>query len=160
MPVNLSSLGAKSMKRLTLTSGSSWTVPSGVTFVNVTLIGGGGGGAASESSSISNGLRANGGQIIHSTLSTTPGSSISYTIGAGGAGSATIASGNTGSVGVTTTFTGATSALGGNPSGGPAVAGANGTPVLSAENGGQCGGGNTFAGGNGGAGGIIVEYWT
>lgn len=36
--------GGKILKRLTLTSGTSWTVPSGVTDINVTLYGGGGGG--------------------------------------------------------------------------------------------------------------------
>jgi hypothetical protein len=38
--------GAASKTRYveTLTSGSSWTVPAGVTYVNATLVGGGGGG--------------------------------------------------------------------------------------------------------------------
>lgn len=38
--------GGKTRKVETLTSGSSWTVPAGVTHVNVTLVGGGGGGGA------------------------------------------------------------------------------------------------------------------
>jgi hypothetical protein len=67
--------GGKTSYKLSLTSGTSWTVPSGVTYVNVTLVGGGGGGAGSIGA-------------------TTAG-------GAGGSGG-------------TTTFTGATSALGGN----------------------------------------------
>jgi hypothetical protein len=66
----------KTKSFLSLTSGTSWTVPTGVTSVNVTLIGGGGGsGAVCAGSNTS--------------------------IGDGGAGG-------------TTTFTGATSAVGGN----------------------------------------------
>ena len=154
MPVSLSSLGAKTMKRLTLTSGTSWTVPAGVTFVNVTLYGGGGsggtynnvngnsggtttftgatsaiggvGGAGISGGNTMNGLAAQsnssqGGQygqyissvtmfraqqgyngnIISSTLSTTPGASISYAIGAGGAsapGSADSGAGGSGKI--------------------------------------------------------------
>jgi len=41
--------GGKILKKVTLTSGSSWTVPSGVTDINVTLYGAGGGGGASGS---------------------------------------------------------------------------------------------------------------
>jgi len=37
--------GGKTMYRTTLTSGTSYTVPAGVTYLNVTLVGGGGGGA-------------------------------------------------------------------------------------------------------------------
>lgn len=37
---------SKTAYKLSLTSGSSWTVPAGVTYVNVTLIGGGGGGCS------------------------------------------------------------------------------------------------------------------
>ena len=36
--------GSKTAFRTTLTSGTSWTVPAGVDYVNATLIGGGGGG--------------------------------------------------------------------------------------------------------------------
>ena len=35
---------SKTARKLTLTGGSSWTVPAGVTYVNVTCVGGGGGG--------------------------------------------------------------------------------------------------------------------
>lgn len=66
---------------VTLSSGTSWTVPAGVNFVNVTLIGGGGGGGYSGSSQYSFGCYGSGGQIITSTVLTTPGSSITYSIG-------------------------------------------------------------------------------
>jgi hypothetical protein len=160
--------GGKTPRKISLTSGTSWTVPAEVTFVNVTLIGGGGGGAGGMGSSgagaqggtggtttftgatsavggIGNraGVRNQGGtnmtgfaqgtnatnntgeggvdamshvaqssglegtpgkstapsgQTISSTVITTPGSSISYSIGGGGAGGAA-GSGTGGQVG-------------------------------------------------------------
>lgn len=137
----------------TLTSGTSYTVPTGVTYLNVTLRGGGGGGSGAGA-----GLKASGGQIVSSTLSVTSGASITYAIGAGGtAGTSTPTSGGQGG---TTTFTGATSAVGG--AGGSiniAVARA-GTSYMSAENGGWGSGAtSTGAGAVGGDGSIDVEYW-
>ena len=139
---------------LTLTSGTSWTVPSGVTYVNVTLRGGGGGGAGGFN--LGFGRAGNGGQIVTSTLATTPGASIAYAIGAGGTG--TTGAGNNGG---TTTFTGATSATGGNGAPIMTIAGSAGTASFGAGNGGQPGGWDTSekAGGTGGAGSIDVEYW-
>lgn len=146
---------AKSRRVLTLTSGTSWTVPSGVEFVNVTLRGGGGGGGGGTSASGvgQNGL---GGQIVSSTLTVTPGASIAYSIGAGGAFGNNVP--NSGGAGGNTTFTGATTALGG--AGGPksGAAGEVGTNYLNAMNGGT--GGQASAQGNtGGVGSIDIEYW-
>jgi hypothetical protein len=162
MPVSLSSLGAKTMRRLTLTSGTSWTVPAGVTFVNVTLVGGGGGGGGAQYSPSSdqnwygNGADGLGGQIISSTLSCTPADTIAYAIGAGGNGGQ-----GQGSVGGTTTFTGATSALGGNRGMGTNQGdGSVGRQGLTAANYGGAGRGhNGWSGGAGGAGAIYIEYW-
>ena len=39
------SAGGKTLKKITLTSGTSYTVPAGVTEMNVILYGGGGGGS-------------------------------------------------------------------------------------------------------------------
>jgi hypothetical protein len=142
-------------KALTLTSGTSWTVPAGVTFVNVTLGGGGGGVQTGVNTLAADGR---GGQIVSSTLATTPGAAITYAIGAGGtAGANTGAQGGTGG---TTTFTGATSATGGvgSTGNGANFAGVVGTAHLSAANG-ATGGSNSTAGGVGGAGSIDVEYW-
>lgn len=154
----------KTMYRITLTSGTSWTVPAGVTYVNVILYGGGGGsgghnprtggagaggtggtttftgatsalggtggiaadynlgyatgyyGGSASSPTNNTGLGAKGswihnnsasmgihpapsaiegysGQIVSSTLSTTPGASIAYSIGAGGTAGSSGASG-------------------------------------------------------------------
>ena len=122
---------------LTLTSGTSWTVPAGVTYVNVKLFGGGAGG---ESTVGDNGY---GGQVIESTVSTTPGASITYAIGAGGAAS---------TVGGSTTFTGATTAAGGSR-------GVGGVAAPVGESAGNGGGGNSGGGASGGAGKIEIEYW-
>lgn len=149
----------------TLTGGTSWTVPAGVTYVNVTLRGGGGGGTGGGAVSML--PLAIPGSVVSSIVNTTPGSNISYSIGAGGAGGAA----NFGAAGTggTTTFTGATSAPGG--AGGinystnavPPV-GATGAAYQGAGNGGMhpyYGSFNTgpSAGGPGGSGSIDIEYW-
>jgi hypothetical protein len=138
--------GGKTRFVLTLTSGTSWTVPSGVTYVNVTLQGGGAGNYFSTTTNGSPEGRP--GQMVSSTLTTTPGASISYSIGAGGTGGGTSTPSGAGG---TTTFTGATSATGGAGSSsyvGTAQAGfSNGAPQSSSA---------TYAGG---AGRIDVEYW-
>ena len=146
--------GGKTMFRTTLTSGTSYTVPAGVTYLNVTLVGGGGGGSSSIGDAP--GIPGFGGQIMHSTLSATAGASIAYSIGTGGAG----ATGNAGThvggtAGTSTTFTGATSAAGGV--GG--VRSSQGPAGLSANNGGSSGIAYGQSGGAGASGYIIVEYW-
>lgn len=136
----------------TLNSGTSWTVPSNVDFINVTLIGGGGSGGSSANTE--HGWTGHPGQIITTTVNTTPGASIAYAIGAGGIGTSGT---NNGAVGGTTTFTGATSAVGGRGGTGY-YSGTAGTDGLTANNAGA-GGSRDSAGGNGGAGQIIIEYW-
>jgi hypothetical protein len=147
------SAGGKTMFRTSLFSGTSWTVPAGVTYVNVTLMGGSGGG---DSFSTSVAQPGGPGQLIHSTLSTTPGASIAYSIGAGGNGGAS--GGGAGGNGGTTTFTGATSAGGGNRGNGGRAA----TDYAGYNVGGLGGynpGGQQVGGGAGGAGRIDIEYW-
>lgn len=148
------SAASKTRYVVTLTSGTSWTVPAGVTYVNAKLVGGGGGGSEQGNYNSNDGSSANpgcGGEIVESNVSTTPGSSISYAIGAGSGGD-----------GGTTTFTGATSALGGKGGGGGSFNGRAGTNYLSASNGGNSAfawSGNNRSGGSGGSGCIILEYW-
>jgi len=140
------SAGGKTMFRTSLFSGTSWTVPAGVTYVNVTLMGGSGAGTTS-SDAIGDGKP---GQLIHSTLSTTPGATISYAIGAGGTPS--------GGAGGVTSFTGATSAGGGGGGGSGRVA----TDYSGYNLGGTSGrnpGGQNVTGGTGGSGRIDIEYW-
>jgi hypothetical protein len=141
----------------TLTSGSSYTVPAGVTYVNATLIGGGGGGGGGTNTGGYESGPGSGGQIITTEVATTPGASISYGIGAGGTGGTTSTQGGAGG---TTTFTGATSALGGE--GGykasTSATGAAGKDGLISPNFGS-GSHQNAAGAAGGAGQIIIEYW-
>jgi hypothetical protein len=131
------SAASKTRKVETLTSGTSWTVPTGVTYVNVKLFGGG---AGSEATAGQNGY---GGQVIESTVTTTPAAAIVYAIGAGG-GLAT--------VGGNTTFTGATTASGG-------VRGVGYVTATRGEGAGNGAGGVGGQGATGGDGKIEIEYW-
>lgn len=152
--------GPKTRYVVTLTSGTSWTVPTGVNYINATLYGAGGGSGGASTTFGKDGLT---GQIISTNLTTTPGASITYAIGAGGTAGAT--SGGTGGTGGTTTFTGATSALGGAGGlGGLNNAGIAGTantglgaqganaPLVSPAT-------STQGGAAGGSGKIEIEYW-
>ena len=131
---------------VTLTSGTSWTVPTGVTSIIATLVGGGGGGGSVNTVS---GNDARPGQLIRTTVATTPGASITYAIGAGGVAE---------SSGGTTSFTGATSAVGGTRGAGQNPAGI-GTLGLSVNNAGGAGVTGNGTGSAGGAGLIEIEYW-
>lgn len=87
------------------TSSGSWTVPAGVTKVKASLIGGGGGGAkrgGNPSSACSGG----GGAFVIKWINVTPGTSMTVTIGAGGAMAA--ANNQDGSNGGNTAFGGVT----------------------------------------------------
>ena len=149
------SAASKTMFRTTLTSGTSYTVPAGVTYLNVTLLGGGGGGTNYALLSTGPGQMGAPGQVISSTLSATAGNTIAYAIGAGGAGGAQ--GGNSGSAGGSTTFTGATTALGGNGAITQSIAQNAGTSATTGHNGGLGQAGQDA--GAGGAGCIYVEYW-
>ena len=158
----VASAASKTMFRTTLTSGTSWTVPAGVTYVNVTLVGGGGGGGQGLFSYAQTQSIGLGGQIVDSTQSTTPGTSISYSIGAGGTrGYYDQQIGDTSAgYGGTTTFTGATSAFGGGRAPRANQDGVNGNQGLVTNNGGGTAGGNgNTNGAAGGAGCIVIEYW-
>ena len=155
----LPSAASKTRYVETLTSGTSWTVPAGVTYVNATLVGGSGGGG--YSAGISNGGSVGspgaGGQIITTKVDTTPGNSVAY--GIGGAGAA--GTGGNGGAGGNTTFTGATTANGGGGGGRSDFGtGAVGTAYGLSGTGGSGGTGvNNTAGAAGGIGCIILEYW-
>lgn len=145
----------KTMFRTTLTSGSSYTVPTGVTYLNVTLQGGGGGGGGSNDapSAGNDGLP---GERISSTFAVTSGATITYAIGAGGTGGSEAGRGGAGG---TTTMTGATSATGGNGGASPSgnLTGQVGKAAGYFNGGG--GSGRVGTGGAGGSGRIDIEYW-
>ena len=143
-------VGEKTRRVETLTSGTSWTVPAKVLYVNATLVGGGQGGMTSNGNSYGGAFVSNhglGGQVITTTVTTTPGASVAYAIGAGGAAGSGTGLGK-GSNGGSTTFTGATTAVGGSDT----------VDGMNAVNGGS-GGAASGSTGAGGAGQIILEYW-
>jgi hypothetical protein len=77
------------VKITTLTSGTSYTVPAGVTKILVEVVGGGGGGGNANNSNSENGRGSaggggGGGGYTRKLLSVTPSTSISYSIGSGG----------------------------------------------------------------------------
>jgi hypothetical protein len=167
-PIPASGGGSLKSYVVTLTSGSSWTVPTGVTNINATLQGGGGGGpttsAGTQFQPAGNGRP---GQMITTNFNTTPGASISYSIGAGGSqGNNATPTPVLPGPGGTTTMTGATSAVGGVGAKDPGTTtGVTGTSQAGWDNGGGgtagTGGGSltTYSSGAGGAGRIIIEYW-
>jgi hypothetical protein len=160
------------------TSSGTWTVPSGVNNVYVMMIAGGGGGAGGGSYWGEPGKH---GSVVNQMLATTPAASVSYTIGAGGAGGAATSGGDYGSA---SSF-GSLSASGGLPgtqslwpnsdvtrSLGSYATPITGAPVLGVNNssgnagtantgGGGSSGKNsagTASGGAGGSGFIIIRY--
>lgn len=172
------SAASKTAFRTTITSGTSWTVPAGVTYVNATLIGGGGGGT----SSVGTAAGANTGSAGGTTTFT---GATSATGGLGAVGYARIGWSNVISItGVAATVN---SGLGGGSASSIDYAGGGGTtagPAVTQGNPGQIitstlattpgasityaiGGGGTAgtapsggtAGGLGGSGRIELEYW-
>ena len=167
MAISYNSLtSAKTRYVVTLTSGTSWTIPTGVTQIIATLIGAGGGGAGSTAPATLSAIQLPGlsGACIISTISgLTPGNTITYAIGAGGSAGGLNAAGG---LGGTTTMTGATSAPGGPgalPFNGSGVGQTNNATVQGVSNGGGSAivvsGGTASVGGAGGAGAIVIEYW-
>jgi len=137
------SAASKTRYVVTLLSGTSWTVPAGCLYVNAKLSGAGGGGAVGYGNA--SGLTGYVGQQIITNVTTTPGASITYAIGAGGTSAA--AGGNT-------TFTGATTASGGAT--GQGNSSAAGLLGAAGGNGGPPGGNPGYTGS---AGSIELEYW-
>lgn len=108
-----------------ITTPSTWTVPANVYRVNVLLVGGGGGGGGGPAfgGSQPGGGGGGGGRVLYAeNISVTPGSTISYSIGAGGSGGISNPSvlGDPGGTGGTTSF-GGLSVAGGERGGFPLV---------------------------------------
>jgi hypothetical protein len=111
------------------TSSGTFSVPSGITSVDVLVVAGGGGGGAQNSQATGGG--GAGGLIFRPGFTVTPGGTVSVTVGCGGAGVAPANTGNTGQDSVFGTLT----AKGGG--GGRAATPANG-------NGGSGGGASEY----------------
>ena len=120
--------GAPVMTQFTTVGSTSFTVPAGVTTVNVMVVAGGGGGGGSTDRTAGGG---GGGGLICTTLAVTPGQVIPISVGAGGAAGPKTAGASAGSLGGNSTF-GALTALGGGGGGGwqtsasPATSGGSG----------------------------------
>ncbi len=124
------------------TTSCEWTVPAGVTSVRVLLVGGGGGGGFDIG-----GGGGGGGYREVSSVSTTPGESVSIVAGAGGAGDVargTPCTGTNGSSSSAGFASGALTAIGGGGGGGQDGGGACSTDGL--------------AGGSGGGGGVGLSW--
>jgi hypothetical protein len=73
-------------REVVLTTGTSWTPPCGVTSITVQLWGGGGGGAGDGATTASTGGGGGSGAYRTGTIAVTPGTAVTYALGAGGAG--------------------------------------------------------------------------
>ena len=134
----------------------SFTIPANVTKIKVTVIGGGGG-AASGGTSSGGGGGGGGGAVIKIFSGLTPSSSISLTVGSGGAGATAAttngSSGTSSSFGpaasVTITATGGAGGIAGSGPGGSGGVGSAGDVNVSGQAGGT--GVPSAAGGSGGS---------
>ena len=128
----------------TYTSNTTFTVPAGVTSLQVAVAGGGGGGGSnSTSQAAAAGGAGAGGLVYHSSLAVSSGQNYAITIGGGGNG----ASGGTASAG----SAGSSSSWGGTiTANGGGAGGAGATASAGAGNGGNGGSGGGGGGYNGG----------
>lgn len=129
-------------------SGSgNWTVPSGVTCVVIEGWGGGGGGGGGNNAGGGTaGSGGGGGGYFRKTIKVTPGDSIAYSVGAGGAAGIEGNPGTNGTAGGTTTIAGGTYTANGGAAGQTA---STGTPA-----GGTASGGDTNTTGSSGGGAV------
>jgi hypothetical protein len=150
------------------TSSGTWTKPSGITKVKVTVVGGGGGGAGRDSADDSS-MGGGGGGASIEVIDVSSVSSVTVTIGAGGAGGANGSDGGTTSFG---SYLQATGGEGGvktqaDPGGGLGGVGSGGDINFTGQKGSGSmvydNSGNDFAGGMGGNsllgfGGAFMKY--
>lgn len=149
-----------------LTSGSSWQVPPGTNTIKVWAIGSGGGGAGTPANPPTAGGSGAAGGVAYKTYAVTPGQTVTYSVGAGGAGSLGALNGASGNQTTVTVpgysplvalggnggwYNNTSASAGGSGSGGDgAVAGGNGAGV-SGNNGGSGGAGLGLANGSSGS---------
>lgn len=144
------------------TSSTSWTVPTNVTSVAILCVGAGGGGGGCDDTDETGGGGGGGALAYANSISTTPGETLTITVGTGGSGGGT-GGGNGGAGGNSSVSRGATvlcSAGGGSGGlGGRSSSNAAGGTVITGTGGAGGAGGSgsnrdtDFAGGGGGAGG-------
>ena len=144
---------AKSPTTVIINSTQSWSAPAGVNQIELFLVGGGGGGGGCDTGNHRGG-GGGGGGVLSQTITVTPGTSYTVTIGAGGA-AGTASSTSPGSNGSASTFGSLVTSYGGG--GGISSAGIASTAGLIAS-----GGGNGITTGNwsGAGGGAAISYPT
>jgi hypothetical protein len=155
---SVSFTGTLTRQSFTTVGTTSWTAPAGVRSVDYLVVGGGGGGG--NGFDTGGGGGGGGGMVLTSTLSVTPTTSYTVTVGAGGTGGAAIRTNINGIAGDSSIFDSITAFGGGAGNGSrsqPGGSGAKGVAQVSnvsAATGGS-GGGNvaTSVGGCGGGGG-------
>ena len=136
------------------TSSGTFTVPTGVTSVKVTVVGGGGGGGFGATSSGGGGGGGGGGVAVEFVTGLTPGGTVAVTVGAGGA-----INGGTGGTSSFGAFCSATGGGGGsansvgNAAGGGGGSGSGGDYNLTGGRGGALSGGAFVSGAGGASGG-------
>lgn len=118
------------------TGNGTFTIPSGITQVKVTIVGGGGGGAGSAGGNAGSGGGGGGTAIVWLT-GLTPGNTITVTVGGGGGGGAGGGANN------------------GNPGNASSIS--SGSQTITTVTGGAGGAGTAGAGNNGGAGGSTTN---
>ena len=170
------SAASKTMRRTVLTSGTTFTVPATVTFVNVTLFGGGGGGGgcglaspgssaggAGGTTTFTGATSATGGNGGERSFADTGGNTTVHCVAVGTEGKT-----NTGQEGLGGSCNSATRGYqkAGNGTAGQVISSTltttPGGTINYAIGGGGSGGAESNSAGTGGAGGsgfIIVEYW-
>jgi hypothetical protein len=123
--LGLSPAATSQFRSQLFTSSGTWTAPSGVTQIRVTVIGGGGGGGSYNTGGGFDGGAGGYGGIAVGTYTVTPGTSYTVTVGTGGAGGA--GANSVGSGGATSSFSSLISATGGGGGLTDGTLGANGS---------------------------------
>lgn len=140
-----------SSETFTTVGTTTWTAPTGVTLIEYLVVGGGGGGGNGYDNAGGGGGGA--GMVLTGTLSVTPGTSYTVTVGDGGAGGANARANNAGSAGNNSVLDSIT-ALGGGAGQGSRTGGSAGAAQISnttAPTGGTGTGGGFGGKGGGGA---------
>jgi hypothetical protein len=132
----------------------TWTAPTGVTSIQVLVVGGGGGGGWGNPAADGNGGGGAGGVVYNSAYTVVPGNNYSVTVGAGGATPATSGAnqrGTTGSNSVFDTITAFGGGGGGSDITNAGIAGGSGGGASCSASGGAGGAGTSGQGNAGGA---------
>lgn len=145
---------AKWQRTEIITSTQNWTCPTGVTTVDIMLVGGGGGGGGSAANNGAGG--GGGGGVLTDSVPVTPGTVYTITIGGGGGGGTNAPT--AGGVGSASTFGSLRTSYGGQGGTQNNTQYQGTTNAIYASGGGNGSGGTSYAGSGGGAGVPAITY--